>query len=158
MSNVKPVPEGYRSVTPYLFIRDAASAISYYKLVFGATEIMRMPSPDGKVMHAELKFGDSVVMLGEENPKVGALSPQSIGGSAGCLNLYLGDVDAVVQKAVDAGAKVVRPVKDQFYGDRSGSVIDPFGHIWSVATHIEDVTPEEMRKRAAAAMSQAAGG
>jgi PhnB protein len=157
MPNVKPVPEGYHSVTPYLFIKDAASAIDFYKRVFGATELVRMPSPDGKIMHAELKIGDSVVMLADENPRAGALSPQTIGGSASCLHVYVADVDTTVQISVDAGAKLVRPVKDQFYGDRSGGLIDPFGHIWSVATHVEDVTPEEMRKRAAAAMSQAAG-
>lgn len=157
MATVKPIPDQYHSVTPYLFIKDAAAAIEFYKKVFGATEVVRMPGPGGKVMHAELKFGDSIVMLGEENPQMGALSPQSIGGAATLLNLYTADVDSVVQKAVDAGAKLVRPVKDQFYGDRSGSLIDPFGHLWGVATHIEDVSPEEMHKRAAAAMSQAAG-
>jgi PhnB protein len=157
MPNVKPIPEGYHSVTPYLFIKGAASAIEFYKNVFGATEVMRMPAPNGQIMHAELRIGDSIVMLSDENPQVGALSPRSIGGTAGGLNVYIADVDAVTQKAVDAGAKLVRPVKDQFYGDRSSSIIDPFGHMWSVATHVEDVGPEEMRKRAAAAMSQAAG-
>jgi PhnB protein len=157
MPNIKPIPEGYHSVTPYLFIKGAASAIEFYKNVFGATEVMRMPGPNGQIMHAEMRIGDSIVMLSDENPQMGALSPQSIGGTAGGLNVYIADVDAVTQKAVDAGAKLVRPVKDQFYGDRSGSIIDPFGHMWSVATHVEDVAPEELRKRAAAAMSQAAG-
>jgi PhnB protein len=157
MSNVKPIPEGYHSLTPYLFVRNAAGAIEFYKSVFGATETMRMPGPNGQIMHAELKIGDSTVMLSDENPQMGALSPQSIGGTATGLNVYIANVDAVVQKAVDAGAKLVRPVKDQFYGDRSGSVIDPFGHLWSVATHVEDVSPEEIRKRASAAMSQTAG-
>jgi PhnB protein len=157
MSNVKPIPEGYHSLTPYLFVRNAAGAIEFYKNVFGATETMRMPGPNGQIMHAELKIGDSTVMLSDENPQMGALSPQSIGGTATGLNVYIANVDAVVQKAVDAGAKLVRPVKDQFYGDRSGSVIDPFGHLWSVATHVEDVSPEEIGKRAAAAMSQTAG-
>ncbi len=157
MGDVEPVPQGYHSVTPYLFVRNAARAIDFYKSVFGATEILRMPGPSGQIMHAELKIGDSVVMLSDENPQMGALSPQSIGGTASGLNVYIANVDAVVQKAVDAGAKLVRPVKDQFYGDRSGSVIDPFGHLWSVATHIEDVSPEELRKRAAVARSEAAG-
>jgi PhnB protein len=153
MSNVRPVPEGYHSVTPYLFIKGAASAIEFYKNVFGATEVMRMPGPNGQIMHAELRIGDSIVMLSDENPQMGALSPQSIGGTATGLNVYLANVDAVAQKAIDAGAKLVRPVKNQFYGDRSGTLIDPFGHMWSVATHVEDVPPEEMQKR----MSQAAG-
>src|SRR5208337_666869 len=152
MSNVRPTPEGYHSVTPYLFIKGAASAIEFYKNVFGATELMRMPGPNGQIMHAELRIGDSIVMLSDENPQMGALSPQSIGGTASGLNVYIANVDGVTQKAIDAGAKLVRPVKDQFYGDRSGTIIDPFGHMWSVATHVEDVPPEEMRKR----MSQAA--
>src|ERR1700719_2525723 len=122
MSNVKTTPEGYHSVTPYLFIKGAASAIEFYKNVFGATEVMRMPSPNGQIMHAELRIGDSIVMLSDENPQIGALSPQSIGGTATGLNVYIANVDAVVQKAVEAGAKLVRPVKDQFYGDRSGSL------------------------------------
>ncbi len=155
MANVKPVPEGFHTVTPYLFIKGAARAIEFYKNAFGAAEIVRMPGPGGQVMHAELKIGDSVVMLADENPQIGALSPQSIGGTGSGLNIYIPNVDAVVQKAVDAGAKLVRPVKDQFYGDRSGTLIDPFGHMWFVATHVEDVSPEEMRKRMAAA--QAAG-
>lgn len=158
MANVKPIPEGYHSITPYLFLKNAAAAIEFYKNVFGATERFRMPGPDGSIMHAEMQFGDSVVMMADENPKVGALSPQSIGGSATLLMIYIPDVDGVVKKAVGAGAKVIREVKDQFYGDRSGSIVDPFGHLWSVATHIEDVAPEEMEKRAAAAMGQAAAG
>jgi PhnB protein len=157
MANVKTVPEGYRSLTPYLFIKGAAAAIEFYKNVFGATERMRMPGPGGHVMHAELQIGDSILMLADESPSMGALSPQTIGGSGSLVSVYVADVDAAVAKAVAAGAKVVRPVKDQFYGDRTGGIIDPFGHIWSVATHVEDVTPEEMRKRAAAAMSQSAG-
>jgi PhnB protein len=158
MSNVKPVPEGYHSVTPYLFIKGAASAIEFYKSVFGATEIMRMTGPDGKVGHSEIKIGDSTIMLADENPQAGARSPQTIGGTAVSMHVYVPNVDGVVQKAVDGGAKLARPVKDQFYGDRSGTLIDPFGHMWNVATHIEDVTPEEIEKRAAAAMSQSAGG
>jgi PhnB protein len=122
-------PEGFHSVTPYLFIKGAANAIEFYKNVFGATEVMRMPGPNGQIMHAELRIGDSIVMLSDENPQIGALSPQSIGGTASGLNVYIANVDAVTQKAVDGGAKLVRPVKDQFYGDRSGTLIDPFGHI-----------------------------
>lgn len=157
MTSVKPIPEGYHSLTPYLFIKGAAAAIEFYKSVFGATEVMRMAGPNGQIMHAELRIGDSLVMLSDENPQMGAVSPQSLGGTASGINVYIADVDSVVQKAVDSGAKLVRPVKDQFYGDRSGTLIDPFGHMWSVATHVEDVSPEEMSKRAAAAMSQAAG-
>jgi PhnB protein len=157
MPNVKPTPEGYHSVTPYLFIKGAASAIDFYKKVFDATEITRVPSPNNQIMHAELRIGDSIIMLADENPQIGALSPQSLGGTASLLNVYIANVDAVAQKAVDAGAKLLRPVKDQFYGDRSGTLIDPFGHMWSVATHVEDVSPEEMKKRMAAATSQAAG-
>jgi len=157
MGNVKPIPEGYHTVTPYLYIRGAASAIDFYKNIFGATEIVRMPGPNGQIMHAELRIGDSVIMLADENPQMGALSPQSIGGVSSAFYVYLANVDAVVQKAVAVGAKLDRPVKDQFYGDRSGTVIDPFGHKWSIATHVEDVSPEEIGKRAAAAMSQAAG-
>jgi len=157
MSSVKPIPEGYHSVTPYLFIKGAAAAIEFYKNVFGATERMRMPGPDGRIMHAELQIGDSILMLADENPKMGALSPQTIGGSGSLVSVYVADVDAAVAKAIAAGANLVRPVKEQFYGDRTGGIIDPFGHIWSVATHVEDVSPEEMQKRAAAAMSQSAG-
>jgi PhnB protein len=157
MGNVKPIPEGYHSITPYLFIKGAAAAIEFYKSVFGATERMRMPGADGRIMHAELKIGDSVVMLGDENPKMGALSPQTIGGSPCMLNVYVADVDTATQKAVDLGAQVIRPVANQFYGDRTGSIIDPFGHLWSVATHVEDVAPEEMQKRMKAISAQAAG-
>jgi PhnB protein len=156
MANVKPIPEGYHSITPYLFIKGAAAAIEFYKSVFGATERMRMPGADGRIMHAELKIGDSIVMLSDENPKVGALSPQTVGGTASGVNVYVADVDAAAQKAVDLGAQLVRPVANQFYGDRTGSIIDPFGHLWFVATHVEDVEPDEMRKRMAA-LSQAAG-
>lgn len=155
MSNVKPIPEGYHSVTPYLHIRGAADAIGYYKKVFGATEIMRMPSPGGKVGHAEIRIGDSMVMLADENPQIGALSPQSVGGTSFGLAVYVANVDAVVQKAVESGAKLLSPVKNQFYGDRSGTITDPFGHRWYIATHVEDVTPEEMQKRMAAASAHA---
>jgi PhnB protein len=157
MANVKPVPDGYHNVTPYLFIRGAARAIDFYKKVFGAVELMRMPGPIGQVMHAELKIGDSVIMLSDENPKAGAMSPQTAGGVSVSLHVYAENVDDVVQKAIDGGAKLLRPIKDQFYGDRMGTLLDPFGHMWSVATHVEDVSPEEMKKRAASAMSQSAG-
>jgi PhnB protein len=157
MGNVKPIPEGYHNVTPYLYVRAAASAIDFYKNVFGATEIVRMAGSNGKIMHAELRIGDSIVMLADENPQNGVMSPQTVGGYSGGLHLYVGNVDAVVQKAVESGAKLLRPIKNQFYGDRSGSLLDPFGHMWSVATHVEDVSPEEMRKRMTAAMSQTAG-
>ena len=158
MPDVKPIPEGYSTVTPYLFIKGAASAIDYYKKVFGAQEIVRMIAPNGLIGHAELRIGDSMVMLSDENPQWGNKSPQTLGGSATSLHVYVEDVDSVVQGAVDAGAQLIRAVKDQFYGDRSGSLLDPFGHLWSVATHIEDVSPEEIKKRMAAVMSQAASG
>jgi len=158
MPDVKPIPEGYSTVTPYLFVKGAASAIDYYKKVFGAQEIVRMIAPNGLIGHAELRIGDSMVMLSDENPQWGNKSPQTLGGSATSLHVYVEDVDSVVQGAVDAGAQLIRAVKDQFYGDRSGSLLDPFGHLWSVATHIEDVSPEEIKKRMAAVMSQAAGG
>jgi PhnB protein len=156
MATVKPIPEGYHNVTPYLYVRAAASAIDFYKKVFGATEIMRMPGSNGKIMHAELRIGDSVVMLADENPQTGVMSPQTVGGYSMGLLLYLENVDAVIQKAVESGAKLLRPIKNQFYGDRSGSLLDPFGHMWTVATHVEDVSPEEMKKRMAA-ISQTAG-
>ena len=157
MPNVKPIPEGYHNVTPYLFVRSAASAIDFYKNIFGATEIMRMPGSNGKIMHAELRIGDSIVMLADENPQTGVMSPQTVGGFSVGMHLYVENVDQVIQKAVESGAKLLRPIKNQFYGDRSGTVLDPFGHMWSVATHVEDVSPEEMRKRMTAAMGQAAG-
>ncbi len=150
-SKVKPIPEGYHTATPYLIIKDAASAIEFYKKAFGATELMRHADPSGKIMHAEIKIGNSPIMIGSEFPEMGVRSPQSLGGSPVGILLYVEDVDAVFSQAVAAGAKVERAVKDQFYGDRSGGVTDPFGHVWHIATHIEDVAPEELRKRAAAA-------
>jgi len=150
--NVTPVPEGYHSITPYLCVNGAAEAIEFYKRAFGATEIMRMPAPGGKVGHAELKFGDSRVMIADEFPEMEFKSPRAFGGSPVHIHLYIDAVDAVVAQAVAAGAKVVRPVADQFYGDRLGTVSDPWGHVWHVSTHIEDLTEEEMKKRAAAAM------
>jgi PhnB protein len=150
MSNVPHTPKGYHAVTPYLIIKGAAQAIEYYKKVFGATELFRMDGPDGKVGHAELQIGDSHIMLADENPTMGTghASASTIGGSPVSLYLYLPDVDAVVDRAVAAGAKILKPVQDQFYGDRSGFIQDPFGHLWGVATHVEDVSPEEMEERA----------
>lgn len=149
-SNVKPIPDGYHSVTPYLIVKGAAAAIEFYKKVFAAAEIMRMPGPDGKIGHAEIRIGDSAVMLADEHPDMGAKSPQTLGGSPVSLLVYVGDADAVVRQAIAAGAQLKEPVTDKFYGDRMGGLTDPFGHVWFVATHIEDVTPEEMKKRVAA--------
>jgi PhnB protein len=147
---ISPVPEGYNSITPYLIIKGAAQAIDYYKNVFGATELVRMDQPNGKVGHAELKIGDSRIMLADENPAMGAghASAASIGSSPVSLYLYIPDVDRVIDRAVAAGAKIIKPVQDQFYGDRSGFIQDPFGHFWGVATHVEDVAPQEMEERA----------
>jgi PhnB protein len=157
MGSVKSIPEGYHNVTPYLHVRGAANAIDFYKRAFGASEIMRMLGPNGRIMHAELRIGDSIVMLADESPETGVMSPQTVGGYSVGLLLYVENVDAVIQKGVESGAKLLRPIKNQFYGDRSGSLLDPFGHMWTVATHVEDVSGEEMRKRMTAAMSQTAG-
>ncbi len=146
------VPDGYHSITPYLIVNGAAKAIDYYTAVFGAKERMRMPNERGGVGHAELEFGDSVVMLADESPDVGARSPARIGDSAVGICVYVPDVDAVVEKAVAGGAKIDREIADQFYGDRSGSIIDPFGHRWYVMTHIEDISEDEMQRRAAEAV------
>ncbi len=152
MSNeVKPIPDGYHSVTPYIIVNDAAGAIEFYKRVFGATELYHLESSGGRIGHAEIKIGDSHIMLADEHPEINARSPQTLGGSPISIVLYVEDVDATVGRAVEAGAKLLRPVKDQFYGDRTGGVQDPFGHEWYVATHIEDVAPEELKKRTAAA-------
>src|SRR5262245_25842974 len=150
-SAVKAIPEGYHTATPYLIVRNAAHAIEFYKKAFGATELMRMAEPNGRIGHAEIKVGDSPIMLADEVPEMGFRSPESLGGSPVSILLYVEEVDAVFNQAVAAGAKVQRPVADQFYGDRTGGVTDPFGHVWYIATHKEDVSPEEMRKRAAAA-------
>jgi PhnB protein len=147
---VKPIPEGYHSVTPYLIVKGGNAAIEFYKKAFGAKELFRIPGPDGKVGHAEIGIGDSVVMLADEHPEMGARCPQTIGGTPVSILLYVEDVDAVVRQAVAAGAKIQRPVEDKFYGDRMGTLDDPFGHVWHVATHRENVSPEEMKKRAAA--------
>jgi PhnB protein len=153
----KPIPEGYHTATPYLIVRGAAEAIDFYKRALGATELVRMPGPGGKVMHAEIKIGNSPIMLGDENPERGARGPQALGGSPVGICLYVDDVDARFGKAVAAGAKVRQPVTDQFYGDRSGTIEDPFGHVWTIATHKEDVSPDEMRKRAEAFFKQHGG-
>jgi PhnB protein len=152
---VQPIPKGYHEVTPYLSIRGAAEAIEFYKKAFGAKEIMRMPGPEGKLGHAEIAFGSSRVMLSDEYPPMDFLSPQSRGGTAVHLHVYVKDVDRIVERAVAAGAKLVQPVEDKFYGDRSGSIQDPFGHVWHFATHVEDVPPKEMRRRAAEMASKA---
>ena len=150
MANVKTVPDGYHSITPYLFIDGAAAAIEFYKQAFGATEIMRMGAPGGKVGHAELQIGSSRIMLSDESLEMGAKSPKTVGGSPVMIHLYIDDVDAAVTRSVAAGATITRPVADQFYGDRTGGIRDPSGHVWHVATHVEDVSQEEMMKRAAA--------
>jgi len=150
VSRVKTIPEGYHSVTPYLCIDGAAEAIEFYKKAFGAKELSRMPAPGGKVGHAEVQIGDSHVMLADEFPEMGFRSPKSVGGTPVMMHLYVEDVDATVTRAASAGAKVVRAVEDQFYGDRGGKIEDPFGHSWYVSTHVEDVSPEELEKRAAA--------
>ena len=150
-NKVKPIPEGYHTVTPYLIVKGAAKAIDFYKKAFRATEVMRFPDPSGRIAHAEIMMGDSHIMLADEVPEMGHRSPQSLGGSPVSILLYCEDVDAVVAEAVAAGAKLVRPVEDQFYGDRTGGVEDPFGHTWYVATHKEDVPLAELQKRAAAA-------
>ena len=148
--STKHIPEGYHSITPYLHIAGAARAIEFYKEVFGATEVMRMGDPSGKVAHAELKIGGSYVMLADEFPEMGLRGPQSFGGSPVQLLLYVEDVDSLAERAVAAGAKLLEPLEDKFYGDRMGKLEDPFGHIWGIATHKEDVSPEEMERRAAA--------
>ncbi len=150
-TNVKPIPDGYHSVTPYLIIKGAAEAIDFYKQAFAAKELFRMPQPDGKIGHAEIKIGDSPIMLADEHPEMGHVSPKTLGGSPVSILLYVEDVDAVFKQAITAGAHEKMPVEDKFYGDRGGSLTDPFGHIWHIATHTEDVTPEEMEKRMAAA-------
>jgi PhnB protein len=153
MANVKPVPEGYPRVTPYLAVAGAGDAIDFYTEVFGATERMRMPAPDGKVGHAELEIGDSMIMLADEFPDIGHRGPKALGGSPVTISIYVEDVDDVFRRALEKGATELRPVENQFYGDRTGQLEDPFGHRWSIATHVEDVPPDEMEKRAAEAMS-----
>ena len=151
---VDPIPEGYHTVTPYLIVKGGADAIEFYKKAFNATEVMRLDAPDGMVGHAEIKIGNSHVMLADENPEMGAHAPTSPGKSGVGICLYVENADATVAQATEAGAKVQRPLQDQFYGDRSATLEDPFGHVWTVATHIEDVSPEEIEQRMAAMMSQ----
>lgn len=146
-TKIQPIPPEYPGVTPYLSVRNASSAIEFYKKGFGATELMRLPGPDGRIGHAEVRIGNAIVMLADEYPDEGHLSPQTLGGSTVKLHMYVEDVDVFFETAVAAGAKVLIPVADQFYGDRSGRLEDPFGHVWLVSTHIEDVAPEEMQKR-----------
>ena len=143
---VKPIPEGYHSVTPYLTVDDGNAALEFYKKAFGATEVVRMPMGD-KIAHAEVRIGDSIVMFSDEWPERDALSPKTRGGCTAGLMIYLEDVDTAFQQAIEAGAKEERPVENQFYGDRSGTVIDPFGHKWTLSTHVEDVSEDEMRRR-----------
>jgi PhnB protein len=150
--SVKPVPDGYPHVSPYLIVDGAAAAIDFYTSVLGAKERMRMPGPDGKIGHAELQIGDSVVMLADEFPDMGHRSPPKIGGTPVSIGVYVEDVDATFAKAIASGAKELSPVEDKFYGDRSGQFEDPFGHRWTVQTHVEDVSPEEMARRAAQMM------
>jgi PhnB protein len=152
---VSPIPDGYHSVTPYLIVKDAARALDFYVRAFGAVELMRMLQEDGRIGHAEIRIGDSPVMLADEFPEIGARSPESIGGSPVTIMLYVDDVDATVARAVSAGARLTRPVANQFYGDRNGAVTDPFGHLWFVATHVEDVAPDEMERRRAAQEARA---
>jgi PhnB protein len=147
---VKPVPEGYHTVTPYLIVDGAVRALDFYARAFGAVERLRMLNPAGKVGHAEITIGGSCIMLADEHPEIDALGPKAVGGTPVSLHLYVEDVDTVVAKAVAAGATLIRPVADQFYGDRTGGIADPFGHRWFVATHTEDLSPEELQRRAAA--------
>ena len=150
---IKSIPNGYHSVTPYLIVKGAADAMKFYKRAFGAEEIMRMAGPDGKIGHAEMRIGDSVIMLADEH--AGHRGPQSLGGAAVSLLVYVDHVDKIFKQALASGAKETQPLKDQFYGDRSGTLHDPFGHQWTLATHIEDVAPEELRRRAEKSMQSA---
>jgi PhnB protein len=155
--SVRPIPEGYRTITPYLAVDDAAEAIEYYKKAFGAKERGRMEAPGGKIGHAELEVGDSLVMLSDALPQFSTRPPTELGGTSVSVLMYVEDVDAVVKQAVDAGGTVTMEVADQFWGDRFGTVQDPFGHLWSIATHVEDVPPDEMAERAQAAMAAMSG-
>jgi PhnB protein len=151
---VKPIPDGYHTVTPYLYIKGAAEALEFYKKAFGATELFRMPMPGGRIGHAEIKIGDSPIMLADEHPEMGVRGPLTLGGTSSSIMIYVADVDARFQQAVAAGATIARPLKDQFYGDRSGTVTDPFGHQWTLATHVEDVPHDEMARRMDAMMKK----
>ncbi len=151
LGKIKPIPDGYHTVTPHLMVKGAADAIEFYKQAFGASEVMRMAMPDGRVGHAEIQIGDSRILLADESPEMDYLGPR--GGTTVSILIYVEDVDAAVTRAEMAGGKVVRPVQTRFYGDRTGMLEDPFGHVWNIATHVEDVTPEEMSRR----MTKAAG-
>ncbi|MBI5760869.1 MAG: VOC family protein [Planctomycetales bacterium] len=151
---VKPIPDGYHTITPYLYIKGAGKALDFYKRAFGATELMRMEMPGGGIGHAEIMIGNSPVMLADEFPAMGVRSPETLGGNGSSILIYCEDVDSRFAQAVAAGAKEVRPLKDQFYGDRSGTIEDPFGHQWTIATHKEDVTPEECARRHEEMMKQ----
>jgi PhnB protein len=155
MAKVKPIPEGYPAVSPYLYIDGAADAIAFYTKVLGAKERMRMGGPDGRVGHAELDINGSLIMLADEHPEMGVRGPKAVGGTPVGINVYVTDVDAAVERAAAEGAKVLRPVENRFYGDRSGQIEDPFGHVWYIATHVEDVPRDEMERRAAAEMGAA---
>lgn len=155
---VKAQPDGYHSITPYLITHDAAAAIEFYVKAFGATELMRLPGPNGKVMHAEIKVGDSPIMLADEFPEMGIRSAKSFGGSPVSILIYTEDVDAMFAQAIAAGAIEKKPLADQFYGDRSGTIEDPFGHSWTIATHTEDISPEEIDRRFQEMMKQMGGG
>jgi PhnB protein len=157
-TKTKPIPKGYHAVTPYLSVQGAADALAFYKKAFGAKEVMRMPGPGGTIGHAEIQIGDSRIMLADESPEMNFRSPRAIGGTPVTIHLYVQDVDRVAKKAVAAGAKLLRPVADQFYGDRSGSLEDPFGHVWHVATHVKDIPMKELKKRAAAMAASAEKG
>ncbi|MGD9727174.1 MAG: VOC family protein [Nitrospiraceae bacterium] len=157
-ATVKPIPEGYEGATPYLIVNGASKALDFYKQAFGATERMRMPAPGGKVGHAEIAIGKALIMLADEFPDMNCKGPQSFGGSPVSIMIYVEDVDRFVQRAVDVGAKLVRPVENKFYGDRGASLEDPFGHQWHFATHVEDVPPDEMERRAKAFAKQQKGG
>ena len=152
MATVKPIPDGYPRVTPYLHVDGASKAIDFYRTVFGAKERMRMAGPDGRIGHAELEIGNSMIMVADEHPDMGVRGPKSVGGTPVTVLVYVEDVDRAFERALTAGAKELRPVQNQFYGDRSGQFEDPFGHQWNVATHVEDVSPDEMAKRAAKLM------
>jgi PhnB protein len=151
---VKSVPDDYHTLTPYLFIDGAAKAIDFYTEAFGATEINRLPSPTGLIVHAEMQIGDSRIMLADEYPEMGVRGPLSIGGSPSCILIYVEDVDAVFARAIAAGAREMRPIQDQFYGDRAGLLADPFGHLWNIATRVEDLTQIEILERFQQAMQQ----
>jgi uncharacterized glyoxalase superfamily protein PhnB len=153
-SAAKPVPDGYHTITPNLVCRDAARAIEFYKTAFGAEERDRASMPDGKIMHAALRIGDSMLFLGDEMPHMGCHSPEKYGGTPAAFYLYVNDVDAAWKRATDAGAKVQMPLADMFWGDRCGRLVDPFGHVWSLSQHKEDVSPEEMKTRQQAFLSQ----